>query len=276
MSLVNHNRPRIFLSYAHGDNEQGDFRWVAQELTRVGADVEYDERVLVVGQRLWPQIEQRILDPTLRGWGILLTRNSMASQSCMEELEYARLRTLTDRNWQFPLIGLVHEVPVNELPPAIRTRLYVSMRDPDWAQRVVAGLEQLAHRPPEQQLARLHWRVHASYQGDPELVAVEARPRFQPMQHFAVLTPLPGAEQVGIGAPGGAGVGGAPFDVADGTAEWRGEQCQIRAMRGPIEPGASVYAIFRGRVPRWVAVGPTAGPWTFPRGEDLETFVIEG
>jgi hypothetical protein len=266
-------RPRIFITYAHADDAQQDFQWVVQQVETAGAEVEYDDRVLVVGQRLWPQIEARILEPGLDGWGILLTPSSLASAACMEELEYARVRALSQRSLQFPLIAMVHDVPAEEIPLGIRSRLYVSLQDPHWPRRVVAGLNRTTHYRDQAELQELRWQVHPAYLGDPELFAVEARPRVGSWQYVAVATPQPGFEQSGVGAPGGKPTGGGQIDSGEGTVELEGEMCAFVTMRGPVSPGASIYSVFRGRVPHWVAVGKPDGPWELPRS--WERFVLD-
>src|SRR2546422_10849977 len=129
-------RPRLFLTYSHDDNEAGNFDWAVQELEKAGVQVEYDEIVLVPGRRLWPQIENRILEPSLKGWGILLTSTSLQSQACLEELEYARLRAMNSKGEEFPLIGLGDRGAAAEIPLAIRARLYIDLKDPTWHRKV--------------------------------------------------------------------------------------------------------------------------------------------
>lgn len=267
-------KSRLFISYAHADNEQQDFDWVVQEIEKAGADVEYDDRVVIIGQRLWPQIEARILSPDTNGWGILLTPQSLQSQACIEELEYARLRALTQRDWQFPLIGMVHGIAAADVPPAIRARLYVSLKDPNWAERVVAGLNQKVLRRESEELGQFRWRIHRHYLGDPELFAVEAHPRFSTLHHFAIITPMPKPHVMGLGAPDGGIVAGAAFDVLTWEGiEFHGELCYVDSMRGPLDPSNSAYAVFHGRIPSWVAVGATRGQGALP--EKVEIFKIE-
>jgi len=258
-------KPRIFLTYSHEDNETGDFDWVVEELTRTSVDVEYDEVVLIPGRKLWPQIEKRILAPGLHGWGILLTVNSLKSPACMEELEYARLRALNQRGEEFPLIGLVDRVPEQEIPLAIRTRLYIDFADPDWTERVRAGLERRPPRRAPGATPRFRWAVHRCYGGDPELIAIEVGPRFGSIPYFGLISPMPGATDAGIGGAGGGGVGSATFDFMESKdLEIQGEKCWAVSMKGSLDPATSAYAIFQGYLPRWVMFGPCPGPFTLP------------
>ncbi len=256
---------KLFLTYARLDDAEGDFSWLVQRIERAGLDVLFDDRVVVPGRRLWPQIEAAIVDEGTDAWGWLLTPNSVSREACREELEYARLRTLNARGEGFPLIGLVDRVPAEQLPLAIRSRLYVDLKAPQWVDRVVAGVEGRIPCLPQQHLENYHWTVHRNYEDDPEAIAVEVRPRFGSIPYFAILAPMPGPELVGTGAAGGGSVSG----VAPDSNEWEdveifGEKAKIDAMRGPVDPAMSAYAIFRGRIPSWVAFGPCQGPRVLP------------
>ena len=57
------------------------------------------------------------------GWAYLLTPNSISSQACREELAYALDRALSTRGKDFPLIGLLHQVPISEISAPLRVRL---------------------------------------------------------------------------------------------------------------------------------------------------------
>ena len=258
---------RLFLSYAHADDAEGDFAWAVSRLEKAGLEVVYDTRVLVAGRSLWPQIEKALLDPRLDAWGWLLTPSGLRSAGCREELEYARLRMLNHRGDEFPLIGLVDRVPADQIPLAIQSRLYVDMRSPDWVDRVVAGVKgEVATRPPRD-LTNCHWRIHLNVSDDPEQIAIEVRPRFGSIPYFAILAPMPGPERVGTGAAGSGYTGGIAFEFA----EWNdvdvfGEKAKVHSMRGPVDPSMSAYAIFRKHVPPWVAFGPCPGPFVLPSG----------
>ena len=101
--------------------------------------------------------------------------------------------------------------------------------------------------------------------GDSDLFAVEARPRFGAWQYVAIATPFPGVEDVGIGSPGGNKVSPSKFDYALTEADGDdGEHCRVASLKGPVYPRANLYTVFRGAVPRWVALGQAPGPFEFP------------
>lgn len=256
---------RFFLTYAHDDNETGNFDWVVQELEQQGVNVQYDEVILIAGKKLWPQIETSILDTELDGWGILLTANSLNSLACMEELEYARLRALNEHGKEFPLIGLVDRVPGNAVPLAIRARLYVDLTDRNWVEKVKAGLERRPPTKPPGGVSKYRWSVRRKYGGDPELIAVEVGPRFGSIPYFGLISPMPGPEKAGVGVADGGAVSGTQSDVQEASnIDFQGEKCWAYWMKGPLDPSMSAYALFRGYLPRWVVLGPCKGPGLFP------------
>src|SRR5438128_8596497 len=136
--------PKAWITYAWADNEGGDFNYLVQELAAAGVQATYDRIELVPGKRLWEQIGKRIITDPLDGWAYLLTQTSLQSEPCREELAYAVHRALTDRGGDFPLIGLVHGVRIEDVPPALRVRLCVSLADRQWPEQVKAGLERRA------------------------------------------------------------------------------------------------------------------------------------
>src|SRR5919112_154235 len=133
----------IWLTYAWADNETGDVDYAAQELAQVGLDVKLDRWNLQAGERLWPQIEAFIQDPARSdAWALYATQNSLGSEACKEAFAYALDRALHTRDKEFPVIGLFSgPVECSLIPAGIRIRLYVSLTDPDWRERIKAGAE---------------------------------------------------------------------------------------------------------------------------------------
>lgn len=75
-----------------------------------------------------------------------ITQNSLGSEPCKEEFAYALDRALNSRGGEFPLIGLCPtNIEKTLIPAGVRTRLYVSMRDYDWKERILSTIE---NRPP--------------------------------------------------------------------------------------------------------------------------------
>ena len=133
----------IWLTYAWKDNEDDDVEFIAQELRRAGLQVRLDRWALVPGKRLWEQIGDDISDPSKTdAWMIYATITSLSSEACKEELYIAINRALDARGKHFPVFALFPSATnINLLPPALKTRLGVSLEDRDWIARVIAAAE---------------------------------------------------------------------------------------------------------------------------------------
>ncbi|PBB40570.1 hypothetical protein CK222_27365 [Mesorhizobium sp. WSM3866] len=167
---------KLWLTYAWADNESEDVDFVAQEIRKRGIDVKLDRNHLIAGQRLWPQIDAAITDPAKSdAWAIYVTEKSLKSEPCQEELAYALDRALRSREEGFPIIGIFpHAIDRKLVPSSIATRLYVDLRQSDWADRVADGVTHLSQGRPEPSIAPFHIATTVSGNGE---IIVEVRPR---------------------------------------------------------------------------------------------------
>jgi len=122
----------IWLTYAWVDNDEGDFDYLVQELEQANIPTTYDKIALIPGRRLWAQISETISNQPLSGWAYLVTPNSLDSLACQEELAYALQQALETKGDEFPLIGLLHNVSIRDVPMALRVRVCVNLANPDW------------------------------------------------------------------------------------------------------------------------------------------------
>jgi hypothetical protein len=132
-----------WLTYAWEDNKDRDVDFLAQELQAVGLTINLDRWNLHAGIPLWDQIAEHITNPNLsNAWLLIATQHSLGSEKCKEEFRYALDRALETRGSTFPVIAIFPS-PVDRdlIPPAIRTRLYVSLTDSDWKERIAAAAE---------------------------------------------------------------------------------------------------------------------------------------
>lgn len=165
---------KLWLTYAWKDNEDADVDFVAQSVIKEGIDVGLDRSHLLAGRRLWDQIARQIEDPNLDAWAIFVTEASLASEPCQEELAYALDRVLRTKGSAFPLIG-IFPAPIERslIPSSLATRLYVSLRDADWASRVADAVRgQTTQSIP--QTAEEHFKCHILPDG---MHVYEVRPR---------------------------------------------------------------------------------------------------
>jgi hypothetical protein len=181
----------VWITYAWSDNEHGDVDFIAQELQRAGISVKLDRWNISAGKRLWEQIDKFICDPgESDAWLLIATQNSLASEPCKEEFAYALDRALKARGNAFPVIALflTHTDP-GLIPAGIRTRLYLSITDPDWKERIVAAAEGRAHAASMANVQPFHLRVH-NLTGRFKPMAIEVRPRAGVWAPFLVGIPI--------------------------------------------------------------------------------------
>lgn len=255
----------LWITYAWKDEEEGDFSYLVQELGDVGIAAVYDKVALIPGRRLWEQIASKITDSPLSGWAYLLTANSLDSEACREELAYALDRALKAKGSDFPLIGLLHGVRFEDVPPALRVRLCISLANPDWKEEVAAALE---GRPPQRQTevqTKYVWNIHPNYLGSPSQMAVEVRPRFGAIAYWRFVVPATSAITAwGFGPAGGGAVSGTMMMVVEGTLELEGVPCTFLGAGSPLSPSISAYVVFGDQLPDFVGFGEAQEPFGGP------------
>jgi hypothetical protein len=186
--LIGDSMATVWLTYAWEDNKSQDVDFAAQELEAVGLNVKLDRWNLRAGVRLWEQIEDLIQSPTESdAWVLYATQNSLGSEACKEEFAYALDRALHQRGETFPVMALFpSSIDEDLIPAGIRTRLYVSLTDPEWKERIKAaaeGVELNLSRPtvePYELTIHEDWTV--SY-------GIELRPRAGTWSPFMVGVP---------------------------------------------------------------------------------------
>jgi TIR domain len=248
---------KLWVTYAWKDNEDLDVDYIIQQLGSVGLDVRYDRRQLLTGQPLWDQIDQAITNPTdSDAWALVVSKHSLESSRCREELNYALRRALAARGVTFPLIGIfVENVDKDLVPSAIATRLYVNIETDDWLERVRSGMEGIAPATKPGIIAPVDVKLHRNVDRYP--LVVEARPRSglwnpcvakiltieKDFLYGVIVRPANMVPQIGtINFVEG---------LAPGEPNW--------FMRGPSDeatasPTMSMFAVFR-RVPSRLFVG---------------------
>lgn len=167
----------IWITYAWADNRDCDVDFVAQELRVAGLAVKLDRWNIGAGRRLWEQIENFIVNPTESdAWLMVASNNSLESEPCKEEYAYALKRALDNRGTGYAVIALFLG-PVDEdlIPAGIKTRLFVSITDPDWKERIVAAAECRSPQIAAIEVLPYVLKVHEN-SGD-KRYAIEVRPR---------------------------------------------------------------------------------------------------
>jgi hypothetical protein len=187
----------VWITYAWADNTHGDVDFIGQELARSGVAVKLDRWNIGAGRRLWEQIERFIGSPAESdAWMLVATTNSLSSEACKEEFAYALDRALKARGEGYPIIGLfLGPTEPTLIPAGIRTRLYVSIADPDWKERVVAAAEGRSHELLRPQIEPYYLKVHQRDMGEFKF-AIEVRPRAGVWAPFIAAIPANDKERV--------------------------------------------------------------------------------
>jgi len=190
---------KIWITYAWVDNENQDIDFVAQELTNVGLTVKLDRWNLSAGHRLWEQIEKFIVRPDESdAWLLIATQNSLSSEACKEEFSYALQRALRERGANYPVIALfLGPVEDSLIPAGIKSRLFVSITDPDWKERIAAAAERRDPRIVAANVQPYYLKIHKP-KIEGELLAIEVRPRAGYWAPFFAAIPIKERDEVGL------------------------------------------------------------------------------
>jgi hypothetical protein len=253
----------LWLTYAWADNDEGDFDYLVQVLDSAGIVTLYDKIALVPGRRLWPQIADRICSTPLAGWAYLVTPNGLASSACREELSYALQRALEAKGEEFPLIGLLHNVSIRDVPVALRVRLCINLANPDWVEELraaVSGTPPQRSTPPREPVIV---KIHENYLGQQGMHAIEVRPRFDELAYWTMAFPIDGPQPArwGAGPANGGGIAGAQSDVMEGECRIGGVPMRFVGAGERLTSSTSAYAVFTGKLPQSMFFGVADRPF---------------
>jgi hypothetical protein len=211
----------VWITYAWEDNKDADVDFIAQELERTGLTVKLDRWNIQAGKRLWQQLENFISNTNESdAWILYATQNSLGSEACKEEYSYALDRALHQRGTAFPIIGLFPSTVDNRLVPAgLRTRLYVSITDPDWKERIKAAAEGSVPTISSTIVQPFTIDIHKNG----SRYTIEVRPRAGTWSPFIAAIPITEKDRVNPnilhGPRGQIPQGGALFNTGTGTSD---------------------------------------------------------
>ncbi len=182
----------IWLTYSWLDNENKDVDFIAQELLNFGIGVKLDRWNIQAGRRLWDQIANFIENPTeCDGWILYATQNSLGSEACREEFSIALDRALHARSEVFPIFGLFpNSIERDLIPASIRNRLYISLTDPNWKERIKASLEGRPILTTKESVEPYSFTIHQQEVSGKSLFCLEIRPRAGSWSPFFMAIPM--------------------------------------------------------------------------------------
>jgi len=253
----------LWITYSWADNDEGDFDYLIQELEKAGISAIYDKIALVPGRRLWSQIAKRIAEEPLSCWAYLITPQSLSSAPCQEELGYALQRALETRGEEFPLIGLLHQVSIRDVPLALRIRLCINLANPDWVEEVRAATLGRPPRISPQEQSPLVVKIHKNYVGNPNATAVEFRPRFGELTYWRIAFPADGPRPSswGSGPANGGGISSMKISSIEGKGlELSGIRMDFVGAGNMLSASTSAYVVFESQLPDKLFFGISREP----------------
>ena len=250
---------KLWITYAWADNEGGDIDFIAQELGKTGIYVRLDRWDISAGRRLWEQIENFITsEQECDGWLIVATQNSLSSQPCKEEIAYALDRTLKSRDGDFPFMVLFTG-PVDDalIPASVKTRLFVSVTDQDWLERIGSALYGRRPEIARKEIASYEAKVHRHPSGK---IILELRPRAG--RWYPIIAAVPTSEKGAIkfimvepsGHPTGTGFVPGSCEEQSSDGKWAAIVSNQQAT-----PHESLYVWFE-KLPSQLMFGSKSGP----------------
>ena len=243
----------LWHTYAWSDNDEGDFDYLVQELKSNGILSIYDKISLIPGRKLWVQIADKIEKESLSAWAYLITPNSITSSACQEELAYAVRRALDTKGNEFPLIGLLHNVSIQDVPLALRVRSCVNLANPDWIEEIRAGVEGVPPSRKTQTQLPYIVKTHDRYFNQVNQNAIEIRPRFGEIAYWRLAFPSDGPQPIHWGAGSSNGGGISSIQIGTITGEYDnigGVPMKFIGAGSSLSPSTSAYAVFEGSLPK--------------------------
>ncbi len=179
---------KLWLTYAWKDNEDENIDFIVQKLDDANLEVKFDRRNLIPGQRLWDQIGKHITNENeCEAWGIVLTKNSLASTACMEEMAYALDRALEIKGSHFPMFALISDdITSKDLPPSLKVRLCIPLTNNDWVNQTEAACYQRPTGFSPRDLSEFVITEHVTDDG----FCLEIHPRFDRIAPVAIAVDL--------------------------------------------------------------------------------------
>jgi hypothetical protein len=260
--------PRIWISYPWINKEERDFAYLVTQLKNANIDAKYDSLQLLPNAHLWERTVHRLTSVGFDGWMYILTHQCFTRRTCTEELTAAIDQTLQHMGPEFPMIGLLHDISSQQVPPMLRVRPCISLSDPNWRQQISDILSRGSVQTNKAALREetcFIWTIHPNYGGNPSLTAVEVRSRKESIQYWRFAIPKSArATSWGQGASCGREISPLRFGEASGSARYGSHDVTWFGAANIISITESAYAVFSGPLPEFICFGPANSPFGPP------------
>lgn len=255
--------PRLWVIYPWIRNEEKDFRFLVPQLREASIEVVYDSLELLPDARLWPRIMQRLLGIGFDGWMYILTHQCCTRKLYTDELTSAIDQTLLHVGRGFPMMGLMHGIGNNQVPPMLRALPCISLGDPDWKMQVsrVLKKKEVLNQPGKSSETRFVWEIHSCFGGNPSLTAIEVHSRGPTIQYWRFAVPK-SVRPVnwGRGSAGGKEISSNRLGETKGMGIFSNCEVHWFGAADAVSLHESAYAVFSGPLPEFICFGPAQHP----------------
>ena len=205
-----------------------------------------------------------------------MTPNSLDCRKCQEQLAYALDRAASSHE-RFPLIALLHQLSVEDLPTPLRVRGSISLSNPNWAETVRASL--LAKPLPREKETtnKFVWQIHPTFAGDPNQTGLEIRPRFGEVTYWRLLYPATAkVQRFSFGPSGGGGLSMINTMTVEGHGtELHGVSLNWVGTGDRLSPSTGAYVVFQDELPEFVVFSIAKTPFGPPDPDDAEVIELK-
>jgi hypothetical protein len=260
--------PHLWINYPYISSEERDFSYLISQLKKANIEAAYDSFQLMSNVRLWERIVPRLISIGFDGWLYILTHQCFTRRTYTDELTAAIDKITLRLGPEFPMIGLMHGIATQNVPPALRVRPCISLGDPEWKQQLSETLRKSVlpgkHRPMRTE-TRFSWKIHSCYGGDPSMTAVEVRSMVERIQYWRFAVPKSTqTARWGQGPAGSCDISRVRFAEAKGTGRFEHRDILWFGAANIVSDTESAYAVFLGPLPDFICFGPAKSPFGPP------------
>jgi hypothetical protein len=217
---------------------------------------------------LWERIVPRLVSIGFDGWLYILTHQCFTRKTYTDELTAAIDKITLRLGPKFPMIGLMHGIATQNVPPALRVRPCISLGDPEWKQQLSEALEQRIPAGKARTMrteSRFFWKIHSRYGGDPSMTAVEVSSMTERIQYWRFAVPKSAqTARWGQGPAGGGEISHVRFAEAKGSARFEHRDILWFGAANTVSDTESAYVVFLGPLPDFICFGLAKTPFGPP------------
>ncbi len=260
--------PRLWINYPYINGEERDFSYLISQLKKANIEAVYDSFQLMSTVHLWERIVPRLVSIGFDGWLYILTHQCFTRRTYTDELTAAIDKIMLRLGPQFPMIGLMHGIATQNVPPALRVRPCISLGDPEWKQQLSETLRNCVLPGKDRTMrreTRFSWKIHSCYGGDPSMTAVEVRSTAERIQYWRFAVPKSTqTARWGQGPAGGCDISRVRFAEARGSGKFEHRDILWFGAANTVSDTESAYAVFLGPLPDFICFGPAKSPFGPP------------